>query len=200
MSRTTPLHAALALAALAFASAGSANIVTCESVGGDTRSCPVDTSGGVVLSRQLSRAGCWEGDTWGYDRNRIWVSGGCRAEFNVGQPRSASRGRNNDAKVAGALVLGAVAAAVIANNRRQESSSPQPGYDYGYGGGRRTFTCESIDGRLKWCNEFRGRNEDVEISRQLSRSPCSFGDGWGVDNAQGEVWVANGCRAEFTVY
>ena len=36
--------------------------ITCESSGGQYRSCPVDTSGGVTLSRQLSREGCWQGD------------------------------------------------------------------------------------------------------------------------------------------
>ena len=31
--------------------------------------------------RQLSRAACIQGRTWGYGRNGIWVSDGCRAEF-----------------------------------------------------------------------------------------------------------------------
>ena len=37
-----------------------------------------------MLVDQLSRAGCWKGDTWGYDRRGIWVANGCRAVFRVG--------------------------------------------------------------------------------------------------------------------
>ncbi|MCK7474177.1 MAG: DUF3011 domain-containing protein [Rhodopseudomonas palustris] len=58
-----------------------ASTVTCESTNNEARSCPVDTSGGVRLSQQLSTKGCWENDTWGYDRNKIWVDRGCRAQF-----------------------------------------------------------------------------------------------------------------------
>ncbi|MGZ3743669.1 MAG: DUF3011 domain-containing protein [Pseudobdellovibrionaceae bacterium] len=35
------------------------------------------------LSRQDSRTQCIEGETWGYDNNRIWVDKGCRGEFRV---------------------------------------------------------------------------------------------------------------------
>jgi hypothetical protein len=35
------------------------------------------------LSRQDSRSQCLEGDSWGYDNNRIWVDKGCRGEFRV---------------------------------------------------------------------------------------------------------------------
>ena len=35
---------------------------------------------GVQLVRQLSRAACIQGRSWGYGRNGIWVSDGCRAE------------------------------------------------------------------------------------------------------------------------
>ncbi|HEY8271136.1 MAG TPA: DUF3011 domain-containing protein [Pseudobdellovibrionaceae bacterium] len=35
------------------------------------------------LSRQDSRTQCVEGNTWGYDNNRIWVDKGCRGEFRV---------------------------------------------------------------------------------------------------------------------
>ncbi len=59
---------------LLFASARShAETVRCESTGGDYRSCSIDGRGGVRLTRQLSSQGCWQGDTWGYDVNRIWV-------------------------------------------------------------------------------------------------------------------------------
>ena len=56
------------------------DIVRCESNDGRTRECPID-GGRVLLERQLSRASCIEGRSWGYGRNGIWVSDGCRAEF-----------------------------------------------------------------------------------------------------------------------
>ncbi len=37
----------------------------------------------VVMKRQLSNDGCWEDETWGYDRDGIWVDEGCRAEFEI---------------------------------------------------------------------------------------------------------------------
>ena len=190
--------------------------VRCESQGGAYRSCPVSTSGGVTLSRQLSHEGCWQNDTWGYDRNRIWVTRGCRAEFRVG---SYSNNNSDGAKVAGALVLGAIVAGAIAENKDNHhndhrndwdndrySGSYNGGYDYGYGNNGyygngnswgREFTCASKDNRTQWCGNV-ARREHVEVRRQLSNTPCSFGRTWGVD--RGQVWVSQGCRAVFVVY
>jgi hypothetical protein len=60
-------------------------IVTCSSDNGGRRTCPVDTRGGVRLTRQISGSPCRQGSTWGWDRNGIWVDRGCRAEFQVGR-------------------------------------------------------------------------------------------------------------------
>ncbi|GBF79414.1 DUF3011 domain-containing protein [Aphanothece sacrum] len=58
--------------------------ITCNSKDNGYTRCPVDTRRGeVYLQRQLSQAGCWEGDTWGYDREGIWVDKGCRGLFEV---------------------------------------------------------------------------------------------------------------------
>lgn len=59
-------------------------ITRCESIDGAPRHCPADTRGGVRLVRQLSRAECIEGRTWGSDPRGIWVEEGCRAEFQSG--------------------------------------------------------------------------------------------------------------------
>lgn len=58
--------------------------VTCESRNQRHQFCRIDTRGGVQLQRQLSNAACRKNQTWGYDRNGIWVDRGCRAEFRVG--------------------------------------------------------------------------------------------------------------------
>lgn len=57
--------------------------LTCESLDGGHKPCPIDTSHGVGLLRQISGADCILNRTWGYDRNGIWVTNGCRAEFVV---------------------------------------------------------------------------------------------------------------------
>jgi hypothetical protein len=57
--------------------------VRCESNDGKYNYGRVKTRGGVSLDRQLSDSPCIEGSTWGYDKNGIWVSGGCRAAFGV---------------------------------------------------------------------------------------------------------------------
>jgi hypothetical protein len=41
----------------------------------------MNTSGRVVVVRQLSRTQCIENTNWGLNRSSIWVDGGCRAVF-----------------------------------------------------------------------------------------------------------------------
>jgi hypothetical protein len=56
----------------------------CESRDRRTEYCGVDTRGGVRLVRQLSDRRCVRGSTWGADGRGIWVTDGCRAEFELG--------------------------------------------------------------------------------------------------------------------
>jgi hypothetical protein len=58
--------------------------VRCESRDSRTAYCNVDTRGGVRLVHQLSDRRCVRGSNWGADQRGIWVSGGCRAEFELG--------------------------------------------------------------------------------------------------------------------
>ena len=65
-------------------------------------------------------------------------------------------------------------------------------YPPGQGSGN-TIRCESRDKRQQTCRTpWRGRSELV---RQLSGTPCTEGQSWSSSN--GQVWVRNGCRAEF---
>jgi hypothetical protein len=231
MSRST-LLATLALGGLLIFAADSAqaSTVTCESKNNAYQSCPVDASSGVRLSRQLSSQGCWQNDTWGYDRNRIWVDRGCRAEFQVGTQNSV----NTANAVAAAAVVGLAAAAIIASNKNDDHhnnkhknnysdnyddnynnrydtnyydryydsyddryySNTRYGYN-GYGGDpRRIFSCESRNDRRNYCDI--PKRGHVEVYKQRSASPCTYGRSWGVDG--NSVWVKDGCRAEFAVY
>jgi len=58
--------------------------IVCESQNNGKERCPVDTSYGVQLARQISKNGCVRGDDWGFDENGVWVDHGCRAEFVLG--------------------------------------------------------------------------------------------------------------------
>ena len=57
--------------------------IVCESNGSGRNHCHADARFGVQLTRQLSRANCVLNRTWGADRNGVWVSNGCRAEFTL---------------------------------------------------------------------------------------------------------------------
>lgn len=116
---------------LIVADAALAATITCESRNNSRQTCSADTSGGVRVSQQLSSQGCWQGDTWGYDRNRIWVDRGCRAVFQVGGQRSSSSS-NSDA-IAAAAVVGIAAAALIASkNHDDHRNSNNNRYDNSY--------------------------------------------------------------------
>ncbi len=58
--------------------------VICDSLDGSRNVCAADTTRGVGLVRQLGDIECVLNRTWGYERDAIWVSGGCNAEFAVG--------------------------------------------------------------------------------------------------------------------
>ncbi len=62
---------------------GNGQVIRCESEDGRMRRCNVRVGRDVQVSRQLSNTRCIERRNWGWDRNGIWVNGGCRAEFSV---------------------------------------------------------------------------------------------------------------------
>jgi hypothetical protein len=64
-------------------STGSTSLLTCESVENRRVSCELPRSARIRFVKQLSRAACTEGSTWGFDQRGIWVDRGCRAEFEV---------------------------------------------------------------------------------------------------------------------
>jgi hypothetical protein len=195
-------------------------IIRCESNDGRTRECP--TGGGrVLLERQISRAPCIEGRSWGYGRGSVWVAQGCRADFRLSgwggqRPDWDDRhgqGYGNivrcDSNDGGVLERQLSRAACIEGRSwgsdrgsvwvsqgcRGEFAVRRGGGwnrpDYGYGG--RVFRCESNDGRYVECAA--STRAGIQLVRQLSRAPCIEGRSWGYGRAG--IWVAQGCRAEF---
>ncbi|WP_454830566.1 DUF3011 domain-containing protein [Pseudoxanthomonas wuyuanensis] len=62
---------------------GNAQMLRCESDNGRYRTCAIPRNGQVRLIRQLSSTRCVEGRNWGRQRGAIWVSRGCRGEFQI---------------------------------------------------------------------------------------------------------------------
>ena len=91
-----------------------ARSLVCESEDRTTHYCAADTRGGVHLSTQFSKASCRQGSSWGYDSRGVWVSNGCRAQFDLGDYRS-SHGSSSDSAAAAALALGLIGAVAIAS-------------------------------------------------------------------------------------
>lgn len=60
-----------------------AGSIRCESRGNKRKVCRVRTDNRVAIKRVLG-GDCAKGRGWGYTADRIWVSGGCRAEFYYG--------------------------------------------------------------------------------------------------------------------
>jgi len=77
------------LAIAGSASAAMAEQITCESHHNNAEACgTVQPGSSVRMAQQLSSSPCIEGRTWGNGDDSIWVSGGCRAVFEVTPPQS----------------------------------------------------------------------------------------------------------------
>jgi hypothetical protein len=61
----------------------AAALIYCPSDDMRRNFCSIDTLDGVFIVRQRSEADCVFNRTWGYDRDRIWVDRGCRADFEI---------------------------------------------------------------------------------------------------------------------
>jgi Protein of unknown function (DUF3011) len=148
----------------------------CESQNQRTVYCRVDRGRDVRFLRQNSRAACIEGQTWGWDRGGVWVSGGCRAEFAVGQRRDGwGSGWNG-------------------NGWNSDGWNDDGWNDDRDGSSRNGLVrCESSDARGGYCRADTSRG--VRLANQFSRAQCVEGQSWGYD--RGGIWVSHGCRAEF---
>lgn len=158
--------------------AGFPQGLRCESRDRQTVWCPIDTRHGVQLVRQLSRGPCIEGHSWGWDRRGVWVSQGCRAEFEAGGPRWAGPPSHWD--------------------RGPGWTGPPSHWDRGSGwaSAPQLIRCESIGNRVQYCAL--GPIRSIRLHRQLSRSDCREGRSWGLD--RGALWVTHGCRGEFAAW
>jgi hypothetical protein len=82
MSRSLVILTAV-VAVLITGTASAQRAVRCESTTGGRVECRFEGAGPVQLSRQFSTGACIKGQSWGVDRNTIWVDRGCRADFTI---------------------------------------------------------------------------------------------------------------------
>jgi hypothetical protein len=175
------LAIAAGLMLLGGAQAQADQTVVCQSMNYQQAACRFNARGGarVTLSQQLSngRGACIEGQTYSYDSNTIYVSGGCRAVFTVSE---FGGGGNGGGWPGGGHGGG------------------WPGG--GHGGGHDRVICESINYSANSC--YVGRIRSVYLDQQLSTpshhgGSCQQGRDWSYDN--NTIYVNRGCRAVFAV-
>jgi hypothetical protein len=94
--------------------------ITCESRGSRYTECRVDTDGEVYIEREFSYRRCRLWDTWGYDKRRVWVQGGCRAEFRVG--RDGGIGAGGAVAIGAAATAAILAGVLIAKNKEEKAN------------------------------------------------------------------------------
>lgn len=160
--------------------------VKCSSRGLKRKVCRADTSGGVQLKRQHSKSSC--NGNWGFDRNGVWVTNGCRATFQLhingyqNNNNSYNNGYGNQN-----------------NNNGYNNGYGNQNNNNGYNNGNQNqnnsrLMCASRNLKRKACPIPSG--SQVQLTRQLSKSTCT--GNWGY--TRNEVWVRQGCRAEFTIF
>jgi hypothetical protein len=200
LSQTTGLAFVLALLS---APAGAAEI-TCASQSAGYSYCRADTSKGVTLVEQKGPFACNKGNTWDFDKGGVWVSNGCAARFLLGPPPK-NEDTQSEAKASGAenlardLTSGAGPArkradpaqrAPAAGNTTAAIATAVPPAQTSI------VVCESKQYKLKKCPV--PVTSHVQLRKKLGNAECRFNATWGYD--YGEIWVTNGCRAEFSVY
>lgn len=150
---------------------GQTNRVECTSNNYRFTRCGVNWRN-ADLVRQTSQSRCIKGQTWGVDRNGLWVDRGCGGIFVEGR-----RGGNHGGNYGGG---------------NQGGWSPGPNWNTDI-----RLACESPDYRYRFCQVDTGQGSTVRIERQISDSACIEGRSWGWNRAG--IWVSGGCAAVFRV-
>ena len=221
--RTAILHTAMLAATAAIVCSaiptahaqlfGDKDRVRCESKEGRRETYETKWSNNTRLVKQLSDSRCVQGRTWGFSSGKVWVDGGCRAEFGPQYGGSEIRCESEDGhrKTCGKNLYGN--ADLI---RQLSSTACREGVSWGLQGGsiwvdkgcrgefrvgessgRYSTTCASESGRRTTC-AWDARHGKPALLETLSKSPCVEGRSWGYDKRAG-LWVDEGCRARFGV-
>jgi hypothetical protein len=178
----TVLLGAFGLAAPAELQAQPGSTVRCESSGGKFHRCALPWRD-AQLTRQESKGSCIRGQSWGVDREGLWVDHGCRALFaEAGHDYRDNRSREH--------------ASDRDHERGRDDPRGQwhPGRDWDR---QIRLDCHSNHNRYQLCQVDVGRHGDVRLVRQVSDARCTEGYSWGWNRAG--VWTHHGCRGQFVV-
>ncbi len=201
----------------------------CQSVNNRQQYCRVDTRGGVQLIRQISKTRCQQGYSWGYDRDGVWVSHGCRAQFVTGQGNYGNDGYgggygrtircdSNDNRTKRCAMDTRGGVQLI---RQVSKTQCRQGYNWGYdrsgvwvsrgcraefaGGYGNGYGNDYGYGQTIRCeskdNRQRTCNVNVRRGATLVRqlSKTQCRQGYNWGWNRSGIWVNGGCRAEFRV-
>ena len=168
MSVAAGLLGALSLTAVPPVQAQGGQAIRCESNDGKFNRCAVPWRD-AQLTRQESKGACIRGQSWGVDRQGLWVDRGCRGLF-----AEADRGRPG--------------------HGRPDSGGWRPGPDWNR---QIRLQCDSNKKRYQMCEVDVGRRGRVRLVNQMSDTRCTEGYSWGWNRAG--VWVNHGCRGKFVV-
>lgn len=105
-----------------------AGIIRCESRNNRYVTCSAPRTDRIQLVRRLAEL-CLQNRSWDYNRDRIWVSNGCRAEFGYGYANSPypqplpdrDRGPSAEAIIAGVAVADGLIALLASRNKNKRA-------------------------------------------------------------------------------
>ncbi|MEO7052283.1 MAG: DUF3011 domain-containing protein [Rhodanobacter sp.] len=148
--------------------------VRCESNDGKFNHCNMPWRD-AELVKQESKGACIRGQSWGVDREGLWVDRGCRGIFAEGRRSHAGYDRPG-------------------HDRPGYAGGWQPGPDWDRS---IRLQCDSNSKRYQMCRVDVGRNGRAQLVRRTSDARCTEGYSWGWNRAG--VWVDHGCRGQFLV-
>jgi hypothetical protein len=144
--------------------------VRCESNNGKFNRCQMPWRD-AELVKQESKGACVRGQSWGVDRQGLWVDRGCRGVFG-----EARHGRPDDGRP----------------GYGPGGWQPGPGWDRSI-----RLQCDSNKNKYQMCMVDVGRRGRVQLVKRMSDARCTEGSSWGWNRAG--VWVDHGCRGQFLV-
>ncbi|HWU75570.1 MAG TPA: DUF3011 domain-containing protein [Rhodanobacter sp.] len=146
--------------------------IRCESTNGKFNRCAMPWPD-AELARQESKGACVRGQSWGVDRQGLWVDRGCRGLFAEARRGGPGHGRPGYAEPPGGW-------------------RPGPAWNR-----QIRLQCDSHGKSYQLCQVDVGRHGRVRLVKRMSDARCIEGRSWGWNRAG--VWVDRGCRARFVV-
>jgi len=153
MGVVTGLLGVLSLTVAPPAQAQGGRTIRCESINGKFSRCTMPWRD-ARLARQESKGACIRDQSWGVDRQGLWVDRGCRGLF-----AEAERGRPGYGGPGGGW---------------------QPGPDWNR---QIRLQCDSNQKRYQMCQVDLGRQGRARLVKQMSDTRCTEGYSWGWNRA-----------------